>query len=89
MVTDPSSKVGVRLYARLKEAGLADGVARALADELCESFATRQDLAQTDELREAWTDAKISISGRNFILVLVMAVVLSGVVGRIIWGGGG
>ena len=83
----PSSKIGLLLHARLKEAGIPDPAALALAKELCNSFVTKEDLEQTDSLREARTEARIAVSVRNLMLFLAVTVVLSGVVGRIIWGG--
>lgn len=85
-MTTPA-KIGLLLHARLKEAGLSDAAARALAEELCNAFVTKDDLERMDELREARTESRIALSTRNVMLFLAATVVLSGVVGRIIWGG--
>ena len=82
---DPST-VGLQLRARLKEAGLSDACAQTLAEEFCKLFATKDYVDRTDAIREARTDAKISMSGTRFAVLLAITVVLSGVVGRLLGG---
>ena len=86
MVTEPSA-VGLRLFARLKEAGLPDDAARALAEEFCAGFATKDNVARADEVQSAKTDAKLAAMWSRTVALVVGVVLLSGVVGRIIWGG--
>jgi hypothetical protein len=77
----------LRLFERLKAAGMPEDAARAIAEEIADSMVTKANIAQSDEIREAKTEARIARSEARFAFFLAIAVVGSGVVGRLIWGG--
>lgn len=77
----------LRLFERLKSAGLSEQAARTIAEEIADSMATKADIAQADKIREAKTDTQIAKSEARYALYIAAIIIASGVVGRLIWGG--